>query len=294
MQAALKSIENNALAGLSARAPSNVLGAIKTASAKTGVDFAYLMEKASAESSFNPNAKAKTSSATGLFQFIESTWMGMVKKHGEKYGINPDQSRQSLLNLRKDPALASFMAAEFAKGNKAHLEKTVGGNIGNTELYFAHFMGAGGASAFLSQLKKNPLGIGADLFPKEANANRNVFYDSKTGSARTLQEIYNFFDKKFADTENAAPISLAHKPQKSGANTIPAAYKKGYKHIPPSLKKPIEIIEAQRHMNNLYHIQSQLDAFFSKPTGFYSAMAQSNNAYDRLDNPSSILLNLLK
>ena len=102
-------MENNALAALTQRAPQAVTHAIKRASAKTGVSFSYLMEKAAAESNFNPTVKAKTSSATGLFQFIESTWMDMVNRHGEKYGINPNQPKSSLLNLRKDPEIASFI-----------------------------------------------------------------------------------------------------------------------------------------------------------------------------------------
>ena len=208
----LNALQNNPLAQLTQNAPRSILQAIKTASIKTGFNFSYLVEKAAAESNFEPNAKAKTSSATGLFQFIESTWMDMIEKHGDKHGVSTNQSRQSLLNLRKDPAIASLMAAEFAEGNKAHLEKTVGGDIGNTELYFAHFMGAGGASAFLNQLHKNPLSLGADLFPKAANANRNVFYDSETGQPKTLQQIYDFFDKKFSH-EPSQNTSLAHKPQ---------------------------------------------------------------------------------
>ena len=75
MQNALKSLENNALAALTQRAPQGIMNAIKDASQKTGVSFSYLMEKAAAESNFNPTVKAKTSSATGLFQFIDSTWM---------------------------------------------------------------------------------------------------------------------------------------------------------------------------------------------------------------------------
>ena len=94
MDNALKSLENNALTALSARAPQGVVNAIKTASAKTGVSFSYLMEKAAAESNFNPTVKAKTSSATGLFQFIESTWMDMIKQHGDKHGINTINPRQ--------------------------------------------------------------------------------------------------------------------------------------------------------------------------------------------------------
>lgn len=281
MNNALKSIENNALAALSARAPSNVVNAIKTASAKTGVNFTYLMEQAAAESNFKADAKAKTSSATGLFQFIESTWMDMVKKYGDKHGIDTTQSKQNLLNLRKDPAIASLMAAELAEGNKAHLEQNVGGDIGSTELYFAHFMGAGGASAFLSQMKKNPLSIAADIFPKEARANRNVFYDSKTGRPKTLQQVYDFFDKKFSgETEIASnkTNSLAHKP---------AASKEGYSYLSPSMKKPIEILNAQ---NSLYQMQSQMDAFFATPT--QSVFPKS--LYSNLSDPTAMLLSLLR
>src|SRR5262245_58751937 len=68
-------------------APNQVIHAVRKAAQKTGVDFAFLMEKASTESSFNPAAKSKHSSATGLFQFIEQTWLNMVKKYGDKYGL---------------------------------------------------------------------------------------------------------------------------------------------------------------------------------------------------------------
>jgi hypothetical protein len=287
MNNALKYIENNALAALINRAPSGITQAIKDASAKTGVSFAYLMDKAAAESSFNPNAKAKTSSATGLFQFIESTWMDMVKKHGDKHGINTDQSRQDLLNLRKDPAIASVMAAEFAQDNKNILEQRVGGTIGETEMYFAHFMGAGGASAFLNQLKTNPLSIGADLFPQAARANKNVFYDQETGAPKTLEQIYAFFDKKFK-SKNAS-TTLAHKPVEND--------KGGYQHIPPSLKKPIEV--ENRISNSLFQMQSQLrqmDAFFATPFATQEKGFDHfpTSFYSNLGSQTSLFLSLLK
>ncbi len=281
----LNALQNNPLAQLTQNAPRSILQAIKTASIKTGVNFSYLVEKAAAESNFEPNAKAKTSSATGLFQFIESTWMDMIEKHGDKHGVSTNQSRQSLLNLRKDPAIASLMAAEFAEGNKAHLEKTVGGDIGNTELYFAHFMGAGGASAFLNQLHKNPLSLGADLFPKAANANRNVFYDSETGQPKTLQQIYDFFDKKFSH-EPSQNTSLAHKPQ-----SVTAPKKTGYHHIPPSLKKPIEIESSQSYkaFNALYALENKLDGFFSRPTQVFPT-----SLYGNLSGEASLMLSLFR
>ena len=291
MEHALKSLENNALAALSSRAPAGVVNAIKTASAKTGVSFSYLMEKAAAESNFNPTVKAKTSSATGLFQFIESTWMDMVNRHGDKYGIDTDQSKSALLELRKDPEMASFMAAEFAGDNKNYLEKTVGGDIGNTELYFAHFMGAGGASAFLNQLNQNPNATAADIFPKAANANRGVFYHAN-GSARSFEQIYDFFDKKFSDDTAPAVQSLAHKPSKS--NRPEGA---GYQHIPFSLKKPIQFVNAQiskeqaQAFNSLYQLENTISAFFSKPV---SDGYQVASLYGNLKSPSSALLDVLK
>ncbi len=219
-------IDNNVLAALGKQAGPRVSNAIKVASANTGVDFAYLMEQAQAESNFKADAQAKTSSASGLYQFIESTWLSMVKNYGEKHGMGDlaakisengkvadKQTRAEILELRKDPEKAALLAAEFAAENKRYLERNVDGDIGSTELYFAHFMGAGGGSAFLNALKENPLQNAADLFPRAANANRNVFYDRKTGDARTLADVYAFFDKKFSDSEGDgnAPVQTAAK-----------------------------------------------------------------------------------
>ena len=63
-----------------------VESAIQRASNATGVDFTFLMGTAKRESGFNPGAKARTSSASGLFQFVDQTWLSTLKKHGAKYG----------------------------------------------------------------------------------------------------------------------------------------------------------------------------------------------------------------
>lgn len=208
----INTLDNNALAAMTARAPRHITHAIAKASEKTGVDFAYLMQQASVESSFRADVKAKTSSATGLYQFIESTWLDMVKKHGAKHGIDAKtQSKDHLLELRRDPKISAAMAGEYAGENKRFLEKHVTGNkdIGSTELYMAHFMGPSGAAGFLNALQRNPLQTAADLFPKEARANQSIFYDRQSGSPKTLQAIYNHFDQKFSN-EQSKPVSLAH------------------------------------------------------------------------------------
>jgi hypothetical protein len=239
-----QSIANNALASLSSRAPSDVLHAIKGASAKTGVNFAYMVQQAAAESNFDADAKAKTSRATGLYQFIESTWTGMIDKYGDKHGIDTEgKSRAEILELRNDPVIASNMAAEFASENERFLDAHWAKGekeIGSTELYFAHFMGAGGASSFLKSRDENPLQEAALLFPKAAAANRNVFYDRDTGRAKTLEEVYGFFDKKFSiEDEAEGSVMLAEAPQQE-------------QQEPHDILDPMEEIQAaQAHIDNL-------------------------------------------
>jgi hypothetical protein len=198
-------IENSALASLSRKAPENVLKAIQKASAKTGVNFAYMVQQAAVESSFNPAAKAKTSSATGLYQFLSSTWMSMVDKYGDKHGIDTEgKTKTEILALRKDPEIASKMAAEFASENEKFLNTNWGGTVGPTELYLAHFMGAGGATGFLKAKDQNPLQPAADIMPEAARSNRNVFFD-KSGRAKSIDEVYAFFDKKFSIKNDELP-----------------------------------------------------------------------------------------
>lgn len=216
------STHSTSLAQLAQRAGAKIADAIQTASAKTGVDFSYLLQQAQVESSFKADAKAKSSSATGLFQFIDSTWLQMVNKYGDKYGLDDYASqitdkgkvldkamKNKILALRNDPHICSLMAGEFAAENKNYLQKCVGGDVGSTELYMAHFMGAGGAAKFLSAMKMNPDANAATAFPSAAAANKNVFYN-KDGSAKSLKDVYAAFDKKFAiDPENVSCSKVA-------------------------------------------------------------------------------------
>lgn len=243
MMNAGKVIDNSALAALTQRAGPQVTAAIQKASLKTGVDFTYMMEKAAAESSFDTDAKAKTSSARGLYQFIESTWLQMVDRYGEKYGLEDYADkisangkvadpalRREILALRDDPEIASLMAGEFAAENKRSMINAgiPADKIGSTELYLAHFLGAGAASEFIKAKEDNPLAPAADIFPRAAKANRNVFYNSKTQEARSLGEIYAFFDKKFIDTPSSPTATdttaiATNEKSRSARNSIMAA-----------------------------------------------------------------------
>jgi hypothetical protein len=211
----------------------DVVRAIRSASAQTGVDFAYLMEKAAAESSFDPEAQATTSSARGLFQFIDSTWLETVDKHGAGHGLSAaanaisrnsegeavvdnEQIRREILALRDNPRISALMAAELANDNEASLEQALGHKVGSAELYMAHFLGAGGAAKFLANMEQNPDIEAAYLVPAAARANQAVFYEH--GKALTANEVFARFAGKF---DNPFPTSAAANGLAAAAN--PAA-----------------------------------------------------------------------
>jgi hypothetical protein len=290
-----QSIANNALASLSSRAPSDVMQAIKGASAKTGVNFSYMVQQAAAESNFDADAKAKTSSASGLYQFIESTWTSMVDKYGDKHGIDTEgKSRAEILNLRNDPVIASNMAAEFASENERFLENNWAKGekeIGSTELYFAHFMGAGGASAFMNAHDKNPTMEAAILFPKAANANKNVFYDSATGKPRSLEQVYAFFDKKFSGNEvNQIAVSTPLPPSTTVApKSMDTNMSEALAIYTPKPPKPSDSVifnaqpkvptQAQEYTDPSYFMASLL-----------SGLKSGGGAYGMVSSPVEIML----
>ena len=65
---------------------SRITGAIRDAAQATGSNFDYLLATAQRESNFDPAAKASTSSASGLFQFIDQTWLETLKTAGPDLG----------------------------------------------------------------------------------------------------------------------------------------------------------------------------------------------------------------
>jgi hypothetical protein len=189
----------------------SVRAEIQRASASTGVDFDYLLGQASIESSLNPNARASTSSASGLYQFISSTWLNTLEKHGAKHGLDwaaaqieqtrngpvvrDPAMRQQIMAMRFDPQVASLMAGEFANDNRQTLQSALGREPNGTDLYMAHFLGPAGATKFLQNAQRDPSISAASLFPSAAASNRGIFYDA-SGAPRSLGEVYGLLETK--------------------------------------------------------------------------------------------------
>ncbi len=198
-----------------------VTRAIGVAAERTGVDFDYLMNQARVESGFRADARASTSSATGLFQFTRQTWLATVKQHGAQHGLgwaadaisadgNGSYSvsdaglRAQILDLRSQPEIASLMAAEFAADNGETLGASLGREPEAVDLYLAHFLGVGGASKFLKEWTANPGQAAAPLFPKAAAANQAIFYGPN--GPRSLHDIRERFRAKMGG-DYAQPVT---------------------------------------------------------------------------------------
>jgi len=120
--------------------------------------------------------------------------------------VNDPATRRAILDMRRDPAAASSMAAEFAADNQNYLENSLGRPMESVDLYLAHFLGAGGAAQFLRAHDANPDAAGASIVPAAARANRSIFY-AKNGAPRSLAEIRERFAAKLGGSSPLpAPI----------------------------------------------------------------------------------------
>jgi hypothetical protein len=193
---------------------STVAGAIRQASQATGTSFQYLLATAQVESGLNPQAGASTSSARGLFQFIQQTWLATLKQAGPalgygryaaaitesaagQYEVRDPSLRNEVLALRNDPTANAVMAGAFTKANAAALAERLGRSPSEAELYIAHFLGAGGAARLIDLAASNPNAQAADFFSDAAQANSSIFYDQSTGAARSVAQVRNILTARY-------------------------------------------------------------------------------------------------
>lgn len=163
----------------------NMLAAVGIA---TGVDPRLLMGIANAESGFKANAQnpGKGQTAGGLFQFIDSTWNGMLKAYGPKFGLPANTSKH-------DPRANSLMGALYIRQNLEGLKSTLNRPLVTTDAYMAHFLGLGGARNFFRQSPDAP--ASSFLTPDGLNANRTIAYNSN-GQMRTTSGVYQVMANK--------------------------------------------------------------------------------------------------
>jgi hypothetical protein len=217
---------------------SAVMGAIRQAAETIGTSFDYLLATAKIESGLNAQAGSPTSSARGLFQFIEQTWLSTMKQAGTALGygsyasaITQDASgryqvqdagvRTEIMKLRNDPTVNAEMAGAFTKANAEALSAQLGRPPTESELYIAHFLGVGGAARLITQAASNPGANAADMFPNAARANASIFYD-RSGAARTVAQVREVITARYDQARGTSTQAVATA-QAAGAAAAAAA-----------------------------------------------------------------------
>lgn len=182
------------------KAKGDIVDAAKTA----GVDAGTLANIAHFESmGFDPEAKAKTTTAHGYGQFLDGTWADMISKYGAKYGISGTEkmhkskgkwtsdSIEFANKYRHDTKIQASMLAEFTKEN-VERGKALGGSDDVANVYALHNLGSSGGEKFLKALHDNPNApVSSVLSSKVINNNPGLY----SGGNITLSQAYERMSK---------------------------------------------------------------------------------------------------
>jgi hypothetical protein len=174
------------------RVKRSIVEMIIKAAQVTHTDPVLLMAIADKESSFATGVEARTSSAMGLFQFVDSTWLKAVRDFGAQYGLAKEAAlivgpndrptvadaaeRKRILDLRGDPYLSAVLAAEMLKRDGNRIAQRIGRGLTSGETYLAHFLGPDDAERFMEKVVGQPQYRAAVLLPRPARANASLFY----------------------------------------------------------------------------------------------------------------------
>jgi hypothetical protein len=188
------------------RVPRWLADTITRAAQVTGVHAMYMLALAEKESSFSHRVKAPTSSAVGLYQFLEGTWLEVLNEHAAKHGftaaadaitviagratVTNSENRRWILSLREDPYLSALMAGELVKKTQDRLAQERDGKVTQGELYLAHLLGSAGASRLLKLVDERPQESAAKAFQAAAKANKSVFYAGNKKKDATVAEVH--------------------------------------------------------------------------------------------------------
>ena len=133
------------------------------------------------ESGNDPNIKNKKSTAEGLGQFIDSTWVYMVRKY--RPDIAKGKTDEQLKTLKRDPALSREMTTRYVEENSALLKKH-GFPVNVRNLYVMHFLGSGEGPKLLRADPNQP--VSSFISARSINANKKVL------SGKTAQQVLDW------------------------------------------------------------------------------------------------------
>ncbi|HZT28079.1 MAG TPA: transglycosylase SLT domain-containing protein [Pseudolabrys sp.] len=242
-----------AILSINGGAASPVAGAIRDAARSTGTSFEYLLTTAQIESNLNPAAQATTSSAKGLYQFIDQTWLATMKQAGPALGFSnyaaaivqtpdgqytvPDPAaRAAIMKLRSDPSVSATIAGAFTRSNASQLNSALGREPSEGELYIAHFLGPDGAAKLINAASNQPHANAAAMFPQAASANPSIFFD-RAGRPLDAAGVYAKLTGRY-DVARALAFAPGNAPPAIDTAAIAQAYAQARSAPPAAETRP--------------------------------------------------------
>ena len=216
-----------------------IAGAFRVASEATGTSFERLAATAARESDLRTDLTASTSSAKGLFQFVDQTWLELIKKEGPSVGLDrladrigsdgkggwtvaDPAEKAKILSLKSDPLVSSIMAGRLTAANARILGENLGRAPTDGEVYAAHVLGASGATKLIRMAAAEPNSTAALAFPKAAAANPSLFY-GKSGKPVGAAELLADLTGKSAAAESRVATAHAVLPAETAPKIDPKA-----------------------------------------------------------------------
>lgn len=145
----------------------------------------YFSKIRQAESGGNPNAE-NPHGASGLYQFVETTWKGLGYDWKDRF----------------NPELQQEAAQRYTEETYKSLNKFVQGEVTDADLYGAHFLGAAGYRRLYKADPNTPI---TDIMSEKEIAQNQSVVRNKDGSYKTAQGIKDWLKSKMgqtADTES--------------------------------------------------------------------------------------------
>jgi hypothetical protein len=162
-------------------------------SASTTID-AVVERIIGVESDGDPNAKSKRSSATGLGQFLDETWLDMIRAH--RPDLAKGRSQTEILELRRDAKVAREITARFTERNAEILRKR-GLPVTPGTIYLAHFAGGAGAVAILSAMENADAALVMATADATGRTKREKIIKANPFLERfTVADLRNWADRK--------------------------------------------------------------------------------------------------
>ena len=147
----------------------------------------YMARMEFVESSGRPTAKNKKSTATGLHQFTNTTWLEEVARQGKKYTLKD----------RTDPEKSRDIASGVSQRYYELSKKTLGREPNNVEVYMLHKFGPTGGQRVLSADENTK--VDKILSPRQISANKDVLLTN--GKPKTIGEVKELFNERFSNAK---------------------------------------------------------------------------------------------